>query len=59
MTLCLLTRTRTCAVHVLTMSSQLIAGSFKYYVAIDFGTHGTGFSYSAKPDGDCSPRMFE
>jgi hypothetical protein len=41
------------------MGSDVATGTFRYNVAIDFGTHGTGFAYSAKIDGDCNPRTYE
>jgi hypothetical protein len=41
------------------MDPSVAQGCFRYYVSIDFGTHGSGFAYSAKVDGDCSPRTYE
>eukprot|EP00775_Hariotina_reticulata_P011138 gene11138-11291_t len=36
------------------------AASFKFYNAIDFGTHGSGFAYSAAADGDtAAAKTFE
>jgi hypothetical protein len=32
-------------------SDQLGLGSYRYFISIDFGTHGSGFAYSAAADG--------
>ncbi|KAF6254621.1 hypothetical protein COO60DRAFT_300966 [Scenedesmus sp. NREL 46B-D3] len=32
-------------------SDQLGPGSFRYFISVDFGTHGSGFAYSAASDG--------
>ena len=41
------------------MDPGVAQGSYRYYVSLDFGTHGSGFAYSAKVDGDCVPRTYE
>lgn len=42
----------------LTMT-QIGAGSIRYFIAIDFGTHGSGFAYSAAADSDSAVKTFE
>jgi hypothetical protein len=32
-------------------SDQLGLGSYRYFISIDFGTHGSGFAYCAASDG--------
>lgn len=39
--------------------SQIGIGSYKYFIAIDFGTHGSGFAYSSASDSDSAVRTFE
>eukprot|EP00775_Hariotina_reticulata_P011136 gene11136-11289_t len=41
------------------MSDNIGTGSFRYHIAIDFGTHGSGFAYSAAADGDAAAKTFE
>jgi hypothetical protein len=41
------------------MSESIGTGSFRYHIAIDFGTHGSGFAYSAAADGDAAAHTFE
>lgn len=44
---------------VLTMGSDVVISSARYYVAVDFGTHGSGFAYMAKSDTNSNPRAYE
>jgi len=44
---------------IIAMDSGIASGTYRYYVSLDFGTHGSGFAYSAKVDGDSSPRTYE
>lgn len=41
------------------MNTDVSTSPFRYFVAIDFGTHGSGFAYSSRVDGDNSPRTYE
>jgi len=41
------------------MPENIGTGSFRYHIAVDFGTHGSGFAYSAAADGDAAAKTFE
>lgn len=39
--------------------TQVAYGLFKYFIAIDLGTHGSGFAYASAVDSDSSVKTFE
>ena len=39
------------------MSSDIATSGFRFFVAIDFGTHGSGFAYMSK--NESTPRTYE
>lgn len=39
--------------------TQVGTGSAKYFIAIDFGTHGSGFAYTSVADSDSAVKTFE